>query len=419
MKRILAIVLCAALLLSGCAPAAQDNTTPSVTTEMSSPTTEPVVETTCEPDVEQPTETESEQVPTAQASSEELHFKGLGDAELLTYVEDSVYTELIAALGSEEFFVENVQAVYLSDEYIEELKYNSQENVFFGYTLSELDQVFQGQRYVFTLGEDGQTTIVPLEELYDDTYDQVLKNVAIGTGVILVCVTVSVVTAGAAPAISMIFATAATTGTTYALQSGGIAFVAAAIARGYQTQDFDEAMKAGAMAGSEGFKWGAIIGASTGGIKEAVGLKGATLNGLTMDQAAEIQRASHWPLEAIKSIHSVEEYNIYKAAELIPTKMADGSWLFMREIDWGMLDSFGRTNAQRVLNGLAPLDATGTPFELHHIGQRADSPLAILTWAEHHAGGNFNVLHYAEEGKNVADAVWAAQKKEVWSAFLS
>lgn len=90
----------------------------------------------------------------------------------------------------------------------------------------------------------------------------------------------------------------------------------------------------------------------------------------------------------------------------------------MREIDWGACDSFGRTNAQRVLNGLAPLDATGTPFELHHIGQKADSPLAILSWAEHHAGGNFSVLHYAEEGKNVADAVWAAQKKEVWAAFL-
>lgn len=408
MKRILALVLCAALMLSGCAPATQGNTAPTVTTEVTSP-----------PAAEGETSKEPEELLQTQGTTTDLHFKSLGDAELLSYVEENVYSELVGELDSDDYLVENIQAVYLSDEYIEELQYNSRENVFFGYTLSELDQLFQGQRYVFTLGEDGQTTVVPLVELYDDTYDQVLKNVATGTGVILVCVTVSVIAAPAAPAVSMIFATAATTGTTYALQSGGIAFIAAAVARGYQTQDFDEAMKAGALAGSEGFKWGAIIGASTGGIKETIGLKGATLNGLTMNEAAEIQKASHWPLEAIKSIHSVEEYNIYKAAELIPKKMADGSWLFMREIDWGALDSFGRTNAQRVLNGLAPLDATGTPFELHHIGQKADSPLAILTWAEHHAGGNFSVLHYAEEGKNVADAVWSAQKKEVWAAFLS
>lgn len=49
-----------------------------------------------------------------------------------------------------------------------------------------------------------------------------LKNVAIGTGVILVCVTVSAVTAGAgAPAISLIFAASAKTGTIMALSSAG------------------------------------------------------------------------------------------------------------------------------------------------------------------------------------------------------
>lgn len=314
MKRILALVLCAALMLSGCTPATQGNTPPTAITEIQSPSV-----------AEEVTPNEPEELPQTQGTTIEVHFNGLDDAELLSYAEENIYLELVGDLDSADYLVENIQAVYLSDEYIEELQYNSQENVFFGYTLSELDQLFQGQRYVFTLGEDGQTTVVPLEKLYDDTYDQVLKNVAIGTGVILVCVTVSVVAAPAAPAISMIFASAATTGTIYALQSGGIAFIAAAVARGYQTQDFGEAMKAGALAGSKGFKWGAIIGASTGGIKETIGLKGATFNGLTMNEAAEIQKASHWPLEAIKSIHSVEEYNIYKAAELIPTKMADGS----------------------------------------------------------------------------------------------
>ena len=130
---------------------------------------------------------------------------------LLPYLEDSIYSELVTALNSEDYFVENVNAIYISKEYLEEVAYNSQENIYFGYTLSELDSYFQGTRYVFTLGDDGQTVVTEFQK-YDDTYDQMLKNVAIGTGVILVCVTVSIVTYGAgAPAVSMIFAASAKT----------------------------------------------------------------------------------------------------------------------------------------------------------------------------------------------------------------
>lgn len=412
MKRLLLIILCAALLLSGCAPAAQKGVSLAGYADVSPSTSKEAVETSSISETELPHDTPHSQ-------KKDLHFSGLGDAALLSYAEDNIYSELVGTLNSEKFFVENVQAIYLSEEYIEELEYNSKENLFFGYTLSELSQLFQGHRYIFTLGDDGQTSVIPLEELHDDTYEQVIKNVAVGSGVILVSVTISIVSAGASPAISMIFATASATGTAYATQSGSIAFIAAALARGYQTQDFDEAIKAGAVAGSKSFKWGAISGSIAGGATEALSLKGAARNGLTMDEAALIQKASKWPLDAIKNIHSVSEYNIYKTAELVPVKMSDGSWIFTREIDWGLLDSFGRTNTQRVLNGLAPLDSTGTPFELHHIGQKADSPLAILTQAEHHNGGNFKILHYQEAGKNVSDAVWSAQKKEVWSAILN
>lgn len=49
------------------------------------------------------------------------------------------------------FLSEDVSAVYVSQEYLTELAYNSQENVFFGYSLSGLDEYFQGTRYVFTV----------------------------------------------------------------------------------------------------------------------------------------------------------------------------------------------------------------------------------------------------------------------------
>jgi len=93
-------------------------------------------------------------------------------------------------------------------------------------------------------------------------------------GVILVCVTVSVVSGGvgAPAAVSMIFASAAKTGTVYALSSGTISAVAAGTITGIQTGDFEEAKKAAALVGSEGFKWGAITGVITGGATKAVEL---------------------------------------------------------------------------------------------------------------------------------------------------
>lgn len=133
-------------------------------------------------------------------------FRRMGDAALLPYLENSLYEQLVSDLDSSDYFVENVQAVYISQEYLDELAFNSQENVYFGYTLSELNAQFQGEKYIFTLGENNETVVVPWTD-YDDAYERVIRNVAIGTGVILVCVTVSVVSAGVgAPAVSMIFA---------------------------------------------------------------------------------------------------------------------------------------------------------------------------------------------------------------------
>ena len=161
-------------------------------------------------------------------------------------------------MDSDEYFVENVSAIYISQEYIDELAYNSQANIYFGYTLQELSEQFQGKKYVFTLGDDGSTIVTEFEE-YDDTYDRALKNVAIGTGVILVCVTVSLVTGGlGAPAVSMIFAASAKTGTVMALSGGAMGGISAGIVTGVQTGDMEQALKAAALAGSEGYKWGAI-----------------------------------------------------------------------------------------------------------------------------------------------------------------
>ena len=353
---------------------------------------------------------------------QDIKFTGMSDENLLPYIEDTVYSQLVTDLNSDEFFIEDVSAVYVSQEYLTELAYNSQKNVFFGYSLSGLDEYFQGTRYVFTVDDNGQTTVAPLQVVKDTTYEQLLKNVAVGTGVILVCVTVSAVTGGlgTAPAVSMIFAVAAKTAATCALSGTLISGVSAAVIKGYETGDLSEALKAGALGASEGYKWGAISGAITGAASETWGLFRATRlgktveNGLTMNQAAMIQKETGYPLNIIKQFHSYDEYLVFKNAGL-QSRMINGQLALVRsDIDLSRVDEFGRSNLERMFNGKPPLDSTGKPFELHHIGQKNNGSLAILTSKEHDAA----ILHgYVEKTEIDRKTFNEVSKREFWKTM--
>lgn len=395
MKRIIALILSFTLLLSGCAPAQtiQDHT-----------------ENTTIPAADLPAQTTVwvDDIP---------EYNNLDDADLLYHLEDLVYRETVSALNGAEYIVENISAVYISKEYLEEVAFNSQSNIYFGYTLAELDELFQGSRYVFTLGSDGQTTVQELQEIEDTSTETMLKNVAIGTGVILVCVTVSAVSAGVgAPAISVIFAASAKTGTLMALSSGGFGAISAGIVRGIQTGDFSEAMEAATLAGSEGFKWGAISGAISGGAQEAFALKAATKSGLTMNEAAIIQQESGLPMDVISQLHSMDEYLVYKEAGLKPV-MVNGRIALVQNIDLNYVstlpDGSEVTNLVRMQRGYAPLDpATGKAYQLHHIGQKADGTLAILTESQHQ--GNSTILNIVGKESEIDRKAFNETRKAFW-----
>lgn len=345
-------------------------------------------------------------------------FESLSNPDLHRYVEQAVYTNLVDELDNSKYFVENVSTVYISKEYLEELSYNSQENIYFGYTLAQLEEHFQGTKYIFTLDEYGKTSIEAFAEITSN-YDEVMKNVAIGTGVILVCVTVSAVASVAgASAVSVIFAASAKTGTAVALSSGVFSAVTSGVVTGIQTQNFDEVLDAALVAGSEGFKWGAMSGVLFGGAKEAIALKGATLNGLTMNQAAAIQKESKYPLDVIKQFASMEQYEICKSAGLTP-QVINGKTTLLRKIDLNFVDDAGRTNLERMKQGMAALAPDGTSYELHHIGQKADSTLAVLTKAEHMQKGNNKIWHIFGENSQVhgAGSTWDVQRKEIWQGI--
>ena len=87
-------------------------------------------------------------------------FSGLDDQKLLGYVEDNIYTTVVESLNSEDYFVENVSAQYISKEYLEELAFNSQANIYFGYNLKSLEEQFEGTKFVFSTDEKANKTIV-------------------------------------------------------------------------------------------------------------------------------------------------------------------------------------------------------------------------------------------------------------------
>lgn len=347
--------------------------------------------------------------------TEGIEYAKLSDPDLRHYIEDAVYAQLIQDLDSNDFVVERVQTAYVSQEYIDELEYNSKSNIYFGFTLEELESYYQGERYVFTLGEDGHTTTRAFEA-YDNTYSQVIRNVATGGGVILVCVTVSAVTAGAGiPAASAIFAVAAKTGTTVALSSGAIAGLSAALVTGLETGDVEEALRSATVAASEGFMWGAIGGALTGGAGEAYGLYQATAGGLTMNQAALIQQESGLSYEVISQLNSMEQYEILRDGGSF-TGMVNGRTAVLRDIDLEAIDEMGRSNLERMAQGLAPLDPDGIPYELHHLGQHQDSILTILTREEHRGVGRHTLWHDLTSSEVSHGAAWNRQKQAFWKA---
>lgn len=402
MKRIIALLLSIVMLFTGCA---QVQPSPASTTpDESSPTT---------PNTAEPTVLESVEPP----------YDSLDDEQFLAHVEDLVYRDTVEAINSDEYFVENVSAVYISKEYLEEVAFNSQTNIYFGYTLTEIDELFQGTRYIFTLSESGTTTVQELQEIEDTSAETILKNVAIGTGVILICVTVSSISAGTGTptAVSLFFAASATKAEIFAFSSAAFGSISAGIVRGIQTGDFDEAIEAAALAGSDGFKWGAFYGVIATGVSYAKALhalKGVPLSGLTPYQAAAIQVESKYPLDVIKQFSDMKQYEICKKAGLT-AKMVNGQTALIRGIDLNYLDDLGRTNLERMQQGLAALDpSTGQSYQLHHVGQKVDSTLAILTEAEHMQGGNNKIWHDVSKTTEVHNAGnnWDAQRQAFWKA---
>ena len=139
MKKLLSFIISCAMFLTGCS--AEKNVESEISVEnhteisyQEESKTEPetIVENITEVETITETETEIQEDFTEiiDTNSEEyiesLGFTSLKDDEFINYIEDTVYADLVNRLNSDDYFVENVEAVYISKEYLEESAYNSQ-----------------------------------------------------------------------------------------------------------------------------------------------------------------------------------------------------------------------------------------------------------------------------------------------------
>lgn len=325
-------------------------------------------------------------------------YASLSDPELVDSLEEGVYSSLISELDSSDYLVEEVQVAYVSQEYLDELSFNSTENIFFGYTLDDVISHFGDTPYVFTV--ENEKTVVKEFESYDDTWDQIASNVATGTGVILILATISFAApvVGAPQAITAIFTFATKGAVIGAAIEAPVSGAISGIMTGLETGNPDEGIESAALSASEGYKMGAIVGGATGALSEFTWLKSASANGLTLSQAAAIQKESKYPLEVIQGMRNMDEYLVYKKAGLKPCTVATPygkRTVLARDLDLARKDAEGNTNLYRMEHGKPPLDTNGHPYELHHVGQKSDGTLAILTREEHDSEG----LHIIQESE--------------------
>lgn len=109
--------------------------------------------------------------------------------------------------------------------------------------------------------------------------------------------------------------------------------------------------------------------------------------GLTEEEKAKIKEETGWSDEIIDNIKNMKQYEVLKNAGLKEVEINGRKCLIKENIDLDYTDEDGVSNRDRMARGLAPLDSkTGKPIELHHLGQKADSPLVELTEEEHRTG---------------------------------
>ncbi len=137
---------------------------------------------------------------------------------------------------------------------------------------------------------------------------------------------------------------------------------------------------------------------------------------LTKDEKVQLKERTGWSDDIIDNIRNMKEAEIYIDANLKEVEINGKKCLIKTDIDWNQKDKMGRTNKERVEGepSYSPVDKNGKPIELHHIGQKQDSPLAELTAKEHIGKGNYTILHNKDIRSEIDRKEFDKERKEHW-----
>ena len=139
--------------------------------------------------------------------------------------------------------------------------------------------------------------------------------------------------------------------------------------------------------------------------------------GLTDQEKQEIKEKTGWSDKIVDAIRTKEEAQVYIDAGLVEGEVNGKPALLQPKIDGKACNEPkwpDWNNKDLAEEGYPPRDKKGRPYELHHIGQNPDSPLAELTYEQHHSDGNFKILHTFDES-SIDRIQFNKERKEYWS----
>ena len=146
---------------------------------------------------------------------------------------------------------------------------------------------------------------------------------------------------------------------------------------------------------------------------------------MTDEEKQKIKEETGWSDGIVDYIRSMKEYEIYKNAGLEEREINGKKCLPRNDIDLEQKNIIKDKNSQEkvitnrelMAKGYAPLDKNGKSIELHHIGQKSNSPFAELTKTEHIRNGNDTILHDKNKESEI-DRVkrHLKEKREYWKA---
>lgn len=139
--------------------------------------------------------------------------------------------------------------------------------------------------------------------------------------------------------------------------------------------------------------------------------------GLTEQEKQDVKEKTGWSDKIVDAIRTKDEAQVYIDAGLVEGEVNGKPALLQPDIDGKAYNAPlwpDWNNKDLAEESYPPRDKNGRPYELHHIGQNPDSPLAELTYEQHHSDGNFKVLHTFDES-SIDRVQFNKERKEYWS----